>query len=125
MPTVDRRVLLRGPRVPAVATSLLLLALAVAPRLAAARAGRRFIDVGLDRSPLPLEAIRFVGDNGLRERMYNDFEIGSYLAFEGYPRYRVFVELPGKKVVRWSAEDVVPADDPESVAEIERMGCRS
>jgi len=32
------------------------------------------------------------------------------------------VELPGKKLVRWSAEDVVPANDPESVAEIERMG---
>src|SRR5450759_3139795 len=24
--------------------------------------------------------------------MYNDFELGSYLALEGYPRYRVFVD---------------------------------
>ena len=63
-----------------------------APRVAAARAGRSFVDVGLDGSALPLDALRFVDDNGLRERMYNDFEIGSYLLFEGYPRHRVFVD---------------------------------
>ena len=50
------------------------------------------LDVGLDESALPLDAIRFVEANGLRERMYNDFEIGAYLAFEGYPRYRVFID---------------------------------
>ena len=52
-------------------------------------------DIGLDARELPLAAIAFVDDNGLRERMYNDFEIGSYLLFErgaGYPRHRVFVD---------------------------------
>ena len=39
-----------------------------------------------------LEAIQFVEENGLRDRMYNDFEIGSYLIFEGYPRHRVFID---------------------------------
>lgn len=70
------------------------LALTVFPRVADARAGRRFIDLDLDvtATALPLEALRFVEANGLRERMYNDFEIGSYLLFEGYPRYRVFVD---------------------------------
>jgi hypothetical protein len=64
----------------------------VAPRVAQARAGRPFVDVAVDRSDLPLEAIRFAGDNGLRDRMYNDFELGSYLLFEGYPRHRVFID---------------------------------
>jgi hypothetical protein len=67
---------------------LLLVGLAAAPRLAAGRA----LDVGLDTSALPLDAIQFAEANGLRERMYNDFEIGSYLLFEGYPRHRVFVD---------------------------------
>jgi len=59
--------------------------------LGAAR-GRRLVTLGLDESALPLDAIRFVEQQGLRERMYNDFEIGSYLLYQGYPRYRVFVD---------------------------------
>jgi hypothetical protein len=72
--------------------SAFLVALALGPRVAAARAGRSFVDVGLDRTPLPLEAVQFAEENGLRDRMYNDFEIGSYLIFEGYPRHRVFID---------------------------------
>ena len=51
--------------------------------------------IGLDTRELPLSAIAFVDANGLRDRMYNDFEIGSYLLFDpegGYPRHRVFVD---------------------------------
>jgi len=76
--------------------SALLVALALGPRVATARTGRpvtkSFLDIGLDRSPLPLEGIQFVEENHLRDRMYNDFEIGSYLIFEGYPRHRVFID---------------------------------
>jgi hypothetical protein len=82
---------LRGPA-PAAGVAALLIGLALGPRLADARQGRPFVDVGLDPSPLPLDALRFVEANGLRQRMYNDFEIGSYLAFEGYPRHRVFID---------------------------------
>ena len=86
--------LLRAP-LPAVATAALLIGFSVAPRLAAgSTSGDRF-GIGLDTRELPLGAIAFVNDNGLRERMYNDFEIGSYLLFEpvgGYPRHRVFVD---------------------------------
>ena len=64
----------------------------MAPRLASARAGRPAFALGLDDSGLPLDALRFVDDNGLRDRMYNDFEIGAYLLFEGWPRHRVFVD---------------------------------
>ena len=70
----------------------LLLAATLGPRVVAWRVGRPFVDATLDTEFLPLDAIRFVERNGLRERMYNDFEVGSYLAFEGFPRFRVFVD---------------------------------
>jgi len=76
----------------ALVASALLVACALGPRVAAARAGHPLVDVGLDRTPLPLEAIQFAEENGLRDRMYNDFEIGSYLIFEGFPRHRVFID---------------------------------
>jgi hypothetical protein len=79
-------------RTAAVVLSVGLIAATLAPRLADARAGRSPWDVDVDTSGLPLAALRFVEENGLRERMYNDFETGSYLLFEGYPRYRVFVD---------------------------------
>lgn len=75
----------------AVVGSMLLTA-AFVPRVADARAGRPFVSLNLDPDLVPREAIQFVTTHGLRERMYNDFETGSYLAFEGYPRYRVFVD---------------------------------
>ena len=77
---------------PALCVAGLLLTLAAVPRIADARGGRAPFAIGLDTSALPLDALHFVEVNGLRERMYNDFEIGSYLLFEGFPRYRVFVD---------------------------------
>jgi tetratricopeptide (TPR) repeat protein len=65
---------------------------ALGPRVAAAGRGGRFLAIGLDESTLPLDAIRFVEARGLRDRMYNDFETGAYLLWQGYPRYRVFVD---------------------------------
>src|SRR5450631_273306 len=86
--------ILRSP-LPAVATAALLVGFSVAPRLAAGSTFGGGFGIGLDTRELPLGAIAFANDNGLRERMYNDFEIGSYLLFEpvgGYPRGRVFVD---------------------------------
>jgi hypothetical protein len=62
---------------------------AIVPRVAAARRGERF-DIGLDPTLIPEDAIAFVNANGLRDRMYNDMEVGSYLTWEGWPRHRVF-----------------------------------
>jgi hypothetical protein len=82
-----RRVVTRA----APAIVAVLLTLSAAPHLArAARGG-----IGLDAAELPLDAIAFADAQGLRDRMYNDFEIGSYLLFDpagGYPRHRVFVD---------------------------------
>jgi hypothetical protein len=79
---------------PAIVTGALLIGFAVVPRVAAGSARAAF-GIGLDARELPLSAIAFVDQNGLGDRMYNDFEIGSYLLFrpgEGYPRHRVFVD---------------------------------
>ena len=62
------------------------------PRAADAARGGRFVDVHLDESALPLDALRFVDEHDLRDRMYNDFETGSYFLWQGHPRYRVFVD---------------------------------
>ena len=69
-----------------------LVATALAPRIAEASRGGRLVAIDLDKSALPLDAIRFVEKHGLREHMYNDFETGAYLLWQGYPRYRVFVD---------------------------------
>ncbi len=85
--------ILRSP-LPAIATGALLIGFAVVPRVASGSARAGFA-IGLDTRELPLPAIAFVDENGLRDRMYNDFEIGSYLLFqpgEGYPRHLVFVD---------------------------------
>ena len=64
----------------------------LAPRLAEASRGGRFLMADLDSTSLPTAALRFVERHGLRDRMYNDFETGAYLLWQGYPRFRVFVD---------------------------------
>jgi hypothetical protein len=93
---IGERLRARWPRlgpdpIPSVAVAALVAGIAAGPRLA----GRSGAGIGLDTRELPLPAVAFVNAHGLRERMYNDFETGSYLLFEpagGYPRHRVFVD---------------------------------
>jgi hypothetical protein len=77
--------------IPSVGVVALIAGLAVGPRVGGAGGG----GIDLDTRELPLSAIAFVNAHGLRDRMYNDFETGSYLLFDpagGYPRHRVFVD---------------------------------
>jgi hypothetical protein len=67
-------------------------AVTLAPRIAEARRGGPLLSVDLDRQALPLAALSFVEQHGLRDRMYNDFETGAYLIWQGYPKFRVFVD---------------------------------
>jgi tetratricopeptide (TPR) repeat protein len=76
--------------VAAVATAALQLTLTVAPRVAAVRRGERVLDLTMEPDLVPTAAIRFAENLGLRDRMYNDLEVGSYLTWEGWPRHRVF-----------------------------------
>jgi tetratricopeptide (TPR) repeat protein len=73
-----------------IAVAAALAGLTLMPRLAAARHGERFVDIGLEPDLVPTAAIRFVDDNRLGERMYNDLEVGSYLAWHWAGRHRVF-----------------------------------
>jgi tetratricopeptide (TPR) repeat protein len=74
------------------AAGALLALLALGPRMADVERHGSFLDIDLDRTNLPLAALGFVDQHGLRERMYNDFETGAFLIWEGYPRHRVFVD---------------------------------
>ena len=77
-------------RWPARISAGLLLALTAAPRVAAVAEGGRVFDIGLEPDLVPLAAVDFVEKNGLRDRMYNDLEVGSYLTWRGWPRYPGF-----------------------------------
>jgi hypothetical protein len=68
----------------------LLVGLAIGPRASAVAGAGRVLDLGLEPDLVPLAAIDFVEKHGLRERMYNDLEVGSYLTWRGWPSYRVF-----------------------------------
>jgi tetratricopeptide (TPR) repeat protein len=83
------------PRRPAplyavVAITAALAGLTVMPRVSATRRGERFVDLGLEPELIPAAAIRFVDDNGLGDRMYNDLEVGSYLTWHWGDRHQVF-----------------------------------
>jgi hypothetical protein len=82
-----------GPRASQFASTILLAGLVVAtlgPRLAAATAGRPWLDLSIEDGLVPFEAIGWLDAHGLRDRLYNDLEVGSYLAWEGWPGHRVF-----------------------------------
>jgi hypothetical protein len=72
------------------ATVFLLVGLIVTPRVLAMAEGRRAFDIGLESDLVPFTSIDFVEKHDLRERMYNDLEVGSYLTWHGWPKFRVF-----------------------------------
>lgn len=79
-----------GGRYATIAAAAALAGLTLVPRLSAARHGERFLDLGLEAGLVPADALRFVDDNGLGGRMYNDLEVGSYLTWHWAGRHRVF-----------------------------------
>ncbi|HEX3902286.1 MAG TPA: hypothetical protein VH853_05495 [Polyangia bacterium] len=79
-----------GSHYATIAVTAALAGLTLMPRLSAARHGERFVDLGLEPDLVPEAAIRFVDDNGLADRMYNDLEVGSYLTWHWAGRHRVF-----------------------------------
>ena len=72
------------------AAGALLVGLALGPRVSAIAAGGRGLDLGIEPDLVPTAAIDFVEQHGLRARMYNDLEVGSYLCWRGWPQYPVF-----------------------------------
>lgn len=80
------------PARPARLVTLALVTAALAPRISEAARQGRWPTLDVDRSSLPLPALAFVEQHELRARMYNDFETGAYLLWQGYPRWRVFTD---------------------------------
>jgi tetratricopeptide (TPR) repeat protein len=72
------------------ATLVALAALTLVPRVRAARAGAPAVDVGEERGLVPWTAIAWLDAHGLRDHLYNDLEVGSALAWSGWPAHRVF-----------------------------------
>jgi tetratricopeptide (TPR) repeat protein len=64
--------------------------LTLGPRVQAARAGETVFDIAMEPGLVPVTAIRWIDAHGLRDRLYNDLEVGSYLTWDGWPRHRVF-----------------------------------
>jgi len=69
---------------------LVLVALTLGPRVAAWRVGDAVLDLGVEADLVPTAAVDWLEARGLRDRLYNDLEVGSYLTWRGWPRYPVF-----------------------------------
>jgi tetratricopeptide repeat protein len=63
---------------------------AVLPRVAAVRAGERTFDLGIEAGLVPTATVDWIEAHGLRDRLYNDLEVGSFLTWRGWPEHRVF-----------------------------------
>jgi hypothetical protein len=72
------------------AAVLILAAAIVVPRVGMAREGSHVLNLGMEADLVPTNAIDFIERHALRERMYNDLEVGSYLTWRGWPTYPVF-----------------------------------
>ncbi|HEY8924324.1 MAG TPA: hypothetical protein VIU64_08080, partial [Polyangia bacterium] len=82
-----------GPRAAstlALGCLLVLILLPLGPRVAAWRAGDAVLDLGVEADLVPTATIDWLEARGLRDRLYNDLEVGSYLTWRGWPRYPVF-----------------------------------
>jgi tetratricopeptide (TPR) repeat protein len=79
---------------------------------------------GLDPERVPTDAIGFVTATGLRDRMYEDLDLGCYLLWEGWPRYRVFQDarLPAYPHEFHYALDHTPLDPAAFDALLRRYG---
>src|SRR5689334_3660249 len=88
------------------------------------RVGQGPPSLGLSPDVVPFGAIDFVTRNGLRERMYSDLDVGCYLLWEGWPRYRVFQDarLPAYPDAFHRALDETPLEPAAFDAFLARHG---
>ena len=87
---------------------------------------RRDVPFSIALSPeaVPLSAIDYVTRNGLRDRMYEDLDVGCYLLWEGWPRWRVFQDarLPAYPDEFHRALDDTPLEPAAFDALLQRYG---
>jgi tetratricopeptide (TPR) repeat protein len=114
---------LRGLKLPRPELGRAGIALAIGAIVLWQRSGQPFA-IGLDRAALPLDAVAFVTETGLRQRMYADLDLGCYLLWEGWPRWQVFQDarLPAYPHEFHRALDQTPLDPPSWDALLQRYG---
>jgi tetratricopeptide (TPR) repeat protein len=98
--------------------ALALVATITLSRLADAQPPRLAADV------VPFDAIDFVTQTGLRQRMFHDLDVGCYLLWEGWPRWQVFEDarLPAYPDELHRALDQTALDAPAFDALLARYG---
>ena len=108
-------------RTQALATAATIVALTAT--IALERAGRPF-SIDLAEDVVPFSAIRFATERGLRARMYAELDVGCYLLWEGWPRYRVFQDarLPAYPDAFHRALDETPLEPAAFDALLARYG---
>jgi len=81
-------------------------------------------EIGLGRDAVPFDAIDFVTREGLRDRLYAGLDVGCYLLWEGWPRYRVFQDarLPAYPDEFHRSLDQTPLDAAAFDALLRRYG---
>lgn len=82
------------------------------------------LSLGLAADVAPYKGIAFATEHGLRARMFHDLDVGCYLLWEGWPRYRVFQDarLPAYPDEFHRALDDTPLDAAAFDALLVRYG---
>ena len=90
---LDRLLRAHAARVAAARATAFAVAAALACTIVAERAADPSLGLappGLAADVVPFDAIDFVTATGLRARLFHDLDVGCYLAWQGWPRWRVF-----------------------------------
>jgi hypothetical protein len=82
------------------------------------------LPLGLDEDAVPFAAVDYVTRNRLRDRLYEDLDVGCYLLWEGWPRYRVFQDarLPAYPDAFHRSLDETPLDPAAFDALLSKYG---
>lgn len=68
-------------------------------------------------------AMNFVLANNLPQPVFNNFDIGSYITYRGWPKYRIFVDgRPGEYPKEFFQQVYIPMQsDPQKFAEVDKQ----
>lgn len=68
------------------------------------------------------KALDFVLENNLPQPLFNNFDIGSYITYRAYPKYRIFVDgRPGEYPKEFFQEVYIPAQyEPQKFKELDQ-----
>ncbi|MBI2019375.1 hypothetical protein HYS95_01755 [Candidatus Daviesbacteria bacterium] len=69
------------------------------------------------------KALDFVTTNNLPQPIFNNFDIGSYITYRGWPKYKIFVDgRPGEYPKEFFQTVYIPMQsDPQKFAEVDRQ----